>query len=423
MLTRPLIAWLTLTGIGVLKLLVFIILAVAGTVRPFVGDNAKDHYLPTAERLVSEGRFNDADSRPDSKVGPGYPALLALAKGCCGQHYLYLICCVQIVVDTVIACCLLTLGARFFSPVTGILSAIVWSLYPPAWAIATWITAENVFTGLLIVSITLLAFSLPNNRLGLALSGGVTLGLASLFRGTPILLPLLVVPCLLRNTSRARILVTACWSVGFLAVVVPWFVRNIVVLDDPIVTHVGIGSAFLQGSDEGYFTISGKKQRYPALFLAAEAEGVRKPLDNRESGIDRWMFKVGLRNYQLRFHERPMSIVPFEANKFVRLWFSTESGGMKTQFALGILSAVFLPFACAGFYLTWNKNRQLAAMLLAVVAYFVILHVITVSIYRYVFPVFPFLVLSACFSWVMCFPESLRIAEARKQQASLGCRG
>ena len=43
-----------------------------GHVMVFIGDNAKAHYVPIAERLISEGTFNGAASRPDSKVPPGY---------------------------------------------------------------------------------------------------------------------------------------------------------------------------------------------------------------------------------------------------------------------------------------------------------------------------------------------------------------
>ena len=74
---RPLV---TLSILSAAKLLLILALLYSHVLRPFVGDNAKDLYLPVANRLLSEHRFNGPDSRPDSKVPPGYPGFLAVVR-------------------------------------------------------------------------------------------------------------------------------------------------------------------------------------------------------------------------------------------------------------------------------------------------------------------------------------------------------
>src|SRR4051812_15673352 len=64
-----------------------------------VGDNARDHYLPIADRLVSEWRFNGPESRSDSKVPPGYPLLLAASKKISRSNNILASCALQQIFD------------------------------------------------------------------------------------------------------------------------------------------------------------------------------------------------------------------------------------------------------------------------------------------------------------------------------------
>src|SRR5689334_7705390 len=67
--------------------------------KPFLGSNAEGHYVPVAQRMLAEGRFNGPDSRPDSKVGPGYPLLLAAAMKVAGGQYAMAIVFLQVIAD------------------------------------------------------------------------------------------------------------------------------------------------------------------------------------------------------------------------------------------------------------------------------------------------------------------------------------
>lgn len=76
--------------------------------------------------------------------------------------------------------------------------------------------------------------------LEVAFVAALTLGIATLLRGTTVLLPAVFVPALVR---RGWFRWAAAALAGFAIVIAPWFVRNVVVLPDPIVVLFGFGAA------------------------------------------------------------------------------------------------------------------------------------------------------------------------------------
>jgi len=58
-------------GITALKIVAFMVLVRAGVAQPFVGTNAEMHYIPIADRLLSEGRFNGPELGPIARCPPG----------------------------------------------------------------------------------------------------------------------------------------------------------------------------------------------------------------------------------------------------------------------------------------------------------------------------------------------------------------
>src|ERR1017187_5668750 len=176
-----------LVALGLLKGLLFVGLTGLGVTKPFVGDNAQDNFLPIADRLLKEGRFNGADSRPDSKVAPIYPLMIAALKALKLPGPMLILVFLQILADAATALCLLWLGSMLSSVLTGGLAGLAWSLYPPAIVISTWITQEAFFTTLLMAGIGVLAVSLSSAqpRVRWALAAGLLMGLATMLRATP----------------------------------------------------------------------------------------------------------------------------------------------------------------------------------------------------------------------------------------------
>jgi 4-amino-4-deoxy-L-arabinose transferase-like glycosyltransferase len=380
---------------------------------PFLGDNAHDHYLVIAKRLLVEGRFNGPDSRPDSKVPVGYPALLAAVKGVLPGYYLWVVVGIQMTADLLVACWLYRLARSRLTPAAGVLAGLTWLLFPPALVFSTWVTAESLFTALLVLSVCLLIGALERQAPAGALAAGLTLGVATLFRGTCIWLPVFFLPLwLLRGWSR-HLLLGLAFTGGLAAVVGPWAVRNRVVLGDSILVSVGAGSAFLQGSDEHVFTIAGKRAHYPAMIAAAKRAGVTRPAGEHESAIDNFMLRVGLHNYAVRWREHPWTFVPFGLHKLVRMWYGTESGDLLPEAGLALMAVLVVPLGLWQIW-RWRVGRPLLAWVFGlVVLYFIGLHEAVLPQYRYLHPIYPLLILGASQAVLGWFDHG-RVARLRR---------
>jgi 4-amino-4-deoxy-L-arabinose transferase-like glycosyltransferase len=381
----------------VLKMGVFLALDAKGVARPFVGDNAKQHYLPIGSRLLAEGRFNGPDSRPDSKVPPGYPLMIAAAMKLAGTHALAALVLMQLLADGATAILLFELGRRITSGWGGLLSGIAWLFLPPAVAISGWVTAETPFTLLLTCGIAACILALEEDGGWFAVAAGVAFGIATLFRPTPLMLPICLFPAFLRHRQFRRWLLAVAIM---MCLILPWTYRNWVVLHDFIPVSVGSGSTLLQGSDERFFTGPGKQAYYPATFEAARAAGIHKPAEDRESAIDGWMARVGRWIMIRRLQERPLSAVPFAMHKFLRLWYGAENASPAKELLVGICSLLIVP---AGLWQTWRSrlfHPGPAWILLGVFFYFIALHMVFLPEIRYMLPVYPFAVLQAM-SWYL----------------------
>ena len=382
-----------LACLTVLKIGVWTALESRGKVHAFVGDNATSFYIPIAQRLLEEHRFNGPDSRPDSKVPPGYPLLVAAAMAVSPHSFLARVPTLQMLLDLGTALILYWLAVRMGLPWTGLLAGLLWLIYVPAVVLSTWITAETAFTTFFTLGLALLAVSFENGNGKLALVGGLAMGVATMLRGTPLFIPLALVPAAWRMRMVRRWLL---FCAGMAVFVAPWTIRNLAVLDDFIPVATGTGSVILQGSDERFFTGDGKKAYYPATFQAAIAAGIEKPATDRESRQDGWLGRVGVWVQRKRFAERPLSAIPFFAHKLLRLWYGTESGGFRSQALLGLCALLVLP---AGLWEMWkwrSSHMAVAYVGLGSLAYLAAMHTATLPEARYTVPIFPLLILGAC---------------------------
>ena len=151
----------------------------------------------------------------------------------------------------------------------------------------------------------------------------------------------------------------------------------------------------LLGSRGEYFTIEGKSTINTILERKAAREGLTEPADHSALSLDPWRFKLGLRNYRLRWHREPLSFFPFLIHKFARLWYGAETGTFYKQLILGLCSLAFVPAAMFQIWLRRRDKLVLCWTLSLVLAYFIILHVIGYPEFRYMFPLFPFLLFAA----------------------------
>jgi 4-amino-4-deoxy-L-arabinose transferase-like glycosyltransferase len=404
---RQTLAVLSLTGITACKLVVFLLLLEAGYAQPFVGTNAQGTYLPAANRILTIGTFNDPDTSSASKQAPGYAVFLALAQWISARWYLSLVVCLQMLLDYCVALFLLFLGNRETSTEAGWLAGVLWLVFPPAIVISTWITSETLFTTLLVLSMVMLIRSLAHQRgVRLSFTAGLTLGVTTLVRGTTLLLPVFFFAISCFQGIPKRLLKCTLFFVGMCLLVLPWTLRNLYVLGEPIIVNAGFGAVFLDGSRSEYFApsiIEGGARHYPVLFRQAAEEGLVEPTDGKASSKDRWYFNLGLRNYRIRLEQEPLSFFPFVIHKFARLWYAMETGVFYKQLILGICSLLVVPIGIVQMWF-WRRGHLRLSMVLSLsLLYFIILHLISMPLFRYMIPLYPLLIFSASHQYIKLF--------------------
>jgi 4-amino-4-deoxy-L-arabinose transferase-like glycosyltransferase len=297
--------------------------------------------------------------------------------------------------DGVVAVVLVSIGRLLGSEREGIVAGVLWLLFPPAIAVSTWITAETCFTAALLASIYFLFVSTREKSLVYPVVAGSLLGVATLLRATTILLPLFLVPIWLRRDVENKYKKGACFTISAMLIILSWTVRNEVVLQDRIPVAVSFGAGVLQGSAESSLTIDGKRQAYPEMVRLAALDGIVKPDTEKESAIDHYLLRVGIHNYQLAAKENPFSVVLFFVHKTVRLWYGTETGGLKQQLFLAFCSIVIVPLGVWQIFRWRVTHNAIATIIILTLLYFILLHLAVVPQYRYVHPIYPLLILAA----------------------------
>jgi 4-amino-4-deoxy-L-arabinose transferase-like glycosyltransferase len=403
-LPRQTMAVLSLTGITVCKLVAFLLLLQAGYVQPYSGGSADNYFLPTANNILTTGTFNDPDTSYYSKIAPGYSVFLAFAQWVGARWYLSLVVCLQMLLDYCVAFLLLFLGNRETSIEAGWLAGVLWLVFPPAVVISAWIASETLFTTLLVLSIVMLIRSLAQKGgVGLSFAAGLTLGVATLVRGTTLLLPVFFFAISCFQSIPKRLLKCTLCFIGMCLLVLPWTLRNLYVLGEPIIVRTGFGSVFLMGSRSEYFTIGGMSTSYPVLHRQAAEEGLVPPTDMKATSQDRWLFHLGLREYRIRLEQAPLSFLPLVIHKFAHFWYGMEEGIFYKQFILGIHSLLTVPIGVFQIWL-WRRDRlHLSVTIGLSILYFLTLGLVSLPLFRYMIPLYPFFIFSASHQYIKLF--------------------
>ncbi len=402
-LPRRTVAVLSLTGITASKLLVLLLLLKAGYVQPYVSNGAHNLFLSAANNILTTGTYNDPGTSSYSKIAPGYAVFLALAQWIGARWYLSLVVCLQMLLDYCVALLLLFLGNRETSIEAGWLAGVLWLVFPPAVVISTWVTSETLFTMLLVLSMVMLIRSLSQQGgVGLSFAAGLTLGVTTLVRGTTQLLPVFCFAISCFQGIPKRLLKCTLFLIGMCLLVLPWTLRNLYVLGEPIIVQTGFGEVFLEGSRSEYFTSEAMARSYPVLSRQAAEEGLVQPTDRKATSEDRWNFHLGLREYRIRLEQEPLSFFPLIIHKFARLWYGMDTGIFYKQLMLGICSLLIVPIGIFQIWL-WRRDHQNLSILGILALYFVILAVVSLPQLRYTISLYPFLIFSASHQYIKLF--------------------
>ena len=374
---------------------------------PHLSTNAEIAYLGGAHLIVEGEGFRD----------PSYPVFTPPLYAIFIAVSLYLFDDDQIPVkigqafaDSLTVVILYLITKHIFGPKTAFLSSVVLSIYPFSIYPLTYKGTETLFTFFLSIVVLLSIYAIKYDNFRYYFGAGIVLGLATLTRGTTQFYPFffLFILLLLKKGSKLIMLRYVAFSLSFVLVILPWTLRNFLVLEDFIPVATG-GSVFLQGSTERFFTVSGKTKELPKYFEFLKTKGIEvPPKESKDSEKDRFLFRAGLENYKMRVQNNPLSVVPFMVKKFFRLWYATESG--RNHGIILAINMLIYPFALGGIILAWVRRKELALLLLGLILYFVILHWVSLPLFRYMVPVMPYVIAFGSFA-IIGLVERLRIME------------
>jgi len=290
------------------------------------------------------------------------------------------------------------------------------AIYPFSIYLSITIASEPLFTFFLSVFMLLALYAIRSQKIYYYCVAGVLLGLATLTRGATQLFPIVFVAMLVLINRPSKKLLLSCgaFCLSFAIVISPWALRNYTVLEDFVPVGTAGGYVFLQGSTEIFFTSDALKE-WGAYYETLLASGVNvPPKGSKPSEIDRFNARAGIENYKSRLRGDPVAFVSFVLRKFSRLWFAGESGRNDAIILIVNLPIYFL--ALAGLVLAWRRKMVLVWVPFSIVAYFVLVHWVSLPLFRYLMPIMPYVIGFAAFT-IISIVERVGILHASDEVA------
>lgn len=370
---------------------------------PHLPYNAVFAYLRGAQLLLEGQGFSDGSfpvyTPPFYSMCIAMVTLLSGGDGIVGTKLL------QIAIDSSTAALLYAIFRDLFDRPTAYLSAIIWTLYPFAVYPTLYIGTETLFTFFITLWVFLNVRAMGTDKWQYHCGAGIILGLATLTRGAtqfvPLLLPFILFAFRKWNPHwiRGYLLSLVC----FILVILPWGARNYLVLHE-IIPIAANNSVVLFGSSEPLWTIDTRVLEMPHLLEKAKVKGILPPSsESARAERDSFDMKLAIENYLERIKTDPVSMIPFMAKKFARLWYSTESGN-NHGITLGVNMLIYVP-AIVGVVVAWRRKKSITVLLLCLIGYFVLLHWLTLPLFRYMVPVMPYVIGFAAFGLVVVFEQ------------------
>lgn len=248
-------------------------LHVLGDPGPLRGDAR--NYDAMVRRLLAGQGYGYLGREPDAHVTPGFPLFLAAIYALAGPEPspLGTVRVVHAVLGALTAAALAALAHRVAGPLAAGIAGVLAALYPPfIWSTASILTEPlGLFTLVLFMLAHQALWERPDRTRGLL--AGVLLGLAALVRPQfAVLLVALPVARLAwarwregdRRPARHLLAPYGWLAAGFVVAMLPWWVRNLLVLGKPVLLAAQAANPILGGMDP-YF-------RDPSVFRGIQKD-------------------------------------------------------------------------------------------------------------------------------------------------------
>jgi 4-amino-4-deoxy-L-arabinose transferase-like glycosyltransferase len=374
----------TLIALGLIALLGLVVRAYV-VVNPVANPADDSHaYYAISKALYEEGSFGGPEFQDSSDWSPGAPFLYAAAFYATGgaREGTARIVEALLGVATILVVFALgwRLGGRELGRWVGLFAALSVAVYPPFLHTTGELMSEPPAMLTLPAAILAFLWASAKRSTWAWLVPGFLFGLTAMFRPEYLLVgAAFVVLAGIRawRASEWRLGITggATLLVALVLPILPWTIRNIVVLDRVVPISTGGGKALYVGT---YLPADGEYQRVKALLvkryehrdLAPNSEALNKvdptPLFNKVAeeetdkhpGLsrDEALGKVGKENLSKYFGEDPGRYMAMTARKVGRMWSSGVGEAMSTT-AGRVVQILLVALGLAGFALLALRRR------------------------------------------------------------------
>jgi hypothetical protein len=360
-----------------------------------VADPADDShaYYGLAKAIYEEGSYGDPQFHDSSDWSPGAPWLYAAAFVATGGPREGTARIVEALLGVISILVVFALGWRLGGRWTALLAAFAIAVYPPFLHSTGELMSEPPAIATLPAAV--LAYLWASDRPASPwrwLTAGLLFGLTAMFRPE-----YLFVAAAFVVFAGARLALAREWRLSAAAVglmiaamlvpILPWTIRNIVVLERLVPISTGSGKALYVGT---FYPADGEYQRVKAILyqretgrsLPPQSQALNKvnpvPLFNHvadrypELPRDSALGKIGKQNFSHYFGEDPLGYLGMTARKVGRMWssgvgaaFGSEPGKV-LQVIIVLLGIAGL--ALLGWWRRWWELLALAAPVVLVTA-------------------------------------------------------
>ena len=313
------------------------------------GDDAHAYYA-LSKALYTEGSYGGPEFEDASDWSPGAPLLYAAAFYATGGAREGTARIVELLLGMAAIVLVFALGRRIACRPAGLIAAFAVAVYPPFIHSTGALYSEPLAMATLPAAVLSFLWAAEGERLRRWLLPGLLFGVTAMARPEYLLVGAAFVVLAAIRVGRARgwrpgLAGAALLLAGLLVPIVPWTVRNIVVLDRAVTISTGGGKALYVGT---YLPADGEYQRVKALLVEryqhrsldpnsqALEEVDPTPLFNRvarqhrDLPRDQALGKVGKEDFSKYFGEDPLGYLAMTARKVGRMWSSGIAEAMSS---------------------------------------------------------------------------------------------
>jgi 4-amino-4-deoxy-L-arabinose transferase-like glycosyltransferase len=340
------------------------------------GDDARAYYA-LSKALYEEGSYGGPDFRDSSDWSPGAPLLYAASFYATGGPREGVARIVEALLGVAAIVVVFLLGRRLGGSAAGLIAAFGVAVYPPFIHSTGALMSEPPAIFTLPAAVLAFLWASEQERLRAWLLPGLLFGLTALIRPEYMLVGLVFALLAALQIGLARgwrpgLAGAALLVAALLVPIIPWTIRNAVVLDRVVPISTGGGKALYVGT---YLPADGEYQRVKALlvkrYLGRDLEPGSETLDEVDPAPlfdrvaragypdlprDSALGKIGKENLSEYLGEDPLGYAGMTARKVGRMWSSGIGEAMSSPVGR-VAQLLLVALGLAGFVLLALRAR------------------------------------------------------------------